>query len=210
MNVAMNVMISIVALVSNVICPFVQKSVNQDVNVLLVHIKIDLGSVFPLVMKRFVPLSKNAQTTKFGICVAIAVKISFAVRMKNVFLHPVLPDAILVVNVLMECTQVRGILICVLQRMMLVMHHTLAHLQQLVPYVPSDVSKKINAINDLILNVDQMSTGLNVIIVLKTIVNGEWHAQKNAQTIGQNVASLKTNVFAMMDMQDIQTHIFLS
>ena len=60
--------------------------------------------------------------------------------------------------------------------MMLVMHHTLGHQQLLVPNVPPDVSKKINAMDHQTLNVDQTSTGLNVILVLKMIVNMEWPA----------------------------------
>ena len=113
MNVAMSAMISIAALVSNAICPFVQKSVRQDVNVLLELMKIDLDSVFPLVTKLSVQWSKNAPTTKFGIIVATNVATFIAVQRKNVFLHHVLRDAILVVNVPVECTQVRGISIYV-------------------------------------------------------------------------------------------------
>ena len=70
--------------------------------------------------------------------------------------------------------------------MMLVMYHTPVHRQLLVPNVPSVVSKKINAIKNQILNVDQTSTGLNVITVLSTIVNGEWLVLKRIQT-GQKV-----------------------
>ena len=109
----MSVMIFIVVLVPNATCHFVRKSVSQDANVLLERMKIDLGSVFLLVTKLFVQSSKNAQTTKFGIAVAIAVRTFTAVRTKNVTHHPAPPDAILDVNAPVECTQVRGILIYV-------------------------------------------------------------------------------------------------
>ena len=113
MNVAMSAMISIVVLVSNATCLFAQKSVRQDANVLLEHMKIDLDSVFQLVTKLSVQWSKNVQTIKFGICAETAARTFIAVRTKNVFLHHALPDAILVVNVPVECTQVRGISIYV-------------------------------------------------------------------------------------------------
>ena len=72
-------------------------------------------------------------------------------------------------------------------RMMLVMHHTLDRQQLLVPNVPLDVSKKKNATDHQTLNVDQTSTGLNVITVLKKIVNTVSLVPKNVQMTGQNV-----------------------
>ena len=113
MNVVIGVMIFIAVLVSNVICQCVPKSVRQDVNVHLEHMKIDLDSVFRLVTRLSVQSSKNAQTIKFGIVVATNVATFIAVQKKNVSLHLVPRDATLVVNVLVECTQVHGISIYV-------------------------------------------------------------------------------------------------
>ena len=70
--------------------------------------------------------------------------------------------------------------------MMLVMYHTLVHQQLLVPNVLPDVLNKINAIKNQILSVGQTNTGLNVITVLSTTVNGGWLVLKRIQT-GQKV-----------------------
>ena len=112
-NVVISAMIIIAVLESTVICPCVQKSANRDVNAHLIHIQIVLDFVFPLVTKLSVQWSKNVQIIKFGICAETAARTFIAVRTKNVFLHHALPDAILVVNVPVECTQVRGISIYV-------------------------------------------------------------------------------------------------
>ena len=87
--------------------------------------------------------------------------------------------------------------------MMLVMYHTLVHQQLLVPNVLPDVLKKINAIKNQ-MNVGQTNTGLNVIIALNTIVNMEWFALKRVQLAGLKVVWLKINVYAILDIQDIQ------
>ena len=84
------------------------------------------------------------------------------------------------------------------------MHHTLDRQQLLVPNVLPDVSKKKNAIDHQTLDVDQTSTGLNVITVLKKIANILWLALRRVQPNGQKVVWLKINVYAIMDMQDIQ------
>jgi len=84
------------------------------------------------------------------------------------------------------------------------MYLTLVHQQLLVPNVPSVVSKKINAIKNQILNVGQTNTGLNVIIALNTIVNMEWFVLKRVQLAGLKVVWLKINVYAILDIQDIQ------
>ena len=107
------------------------------------------------------------------------------------------------------CNQGRSLKISLLNskiifRMMLVMYHTLVHQQLLVPNVPSVVSKKINVIRNQILNVGQTSTGLNVITALNTIVNMEWFALKRVQLAGLKVVWLKINVYAILDIQDIQ------
>ena len=111
-NVVISAMIIIAVLESTVICPCVQKSANRDVNAHLIHIQIVLDFVFPLVTKLSVPWFKNVQITKFGMTVETAVVTFSAVQTKIVFLHLVPLGVILVVNVPVECTQVRTTLIC--------------------------------------------------------------------------------------------------
>ena len=84
------------------------------------------------------------------------------------------------------------------------MYHTRVPQQLLVPNVPSDVSRKISVIKNQILNVGQTNTGLNVITALSTIVNMEWFALKRVQLAGLKVVWLKINVYAILDIQDIQ------